>query len=102
MILVSRNWASDSRLLEYVKIRITQLILTLSRESLQRVKFNKHPIWIVLYPEGTRKTSKKLLQVCDHCAVTTFAADRRSHRRSRGRRAWQSSSMCSIPEQRAL
>ncbi|WVQ93203.1 hypothetical protein IAU59_000267 [Kwoniella sp. CBS 9459] len=47
MILISRNWTSDQRLLE---------------QTFSRIKANAHKSWIILYPEGTRRTPKKLLQ----------------------------------------
>ncbi|KAK1922756.1 hypothetical protein DB88DRAFT_496182 [Papiliotrema laurentii] len=47
MILVSRAWTSDARLI---------------KEAFARVNKNKHDVWIVLYPEGTRRTPKKLLE----------------------------------------
>ncbi|ORX39351.1 hypothetical protein BD324DRAFT_326897 [Kockovaella imperatae] len=47
MILVSRNWTNDERLIE---------------DAFARIKQNKHNAWIVLYPEGTRRTSKKVLE----------------------------------------
>jgi 1-acyl-sn-glycerol-3-phosphate acyltransferase len=47
MILVSRRWTNDARLIE---------------RAFARVKRNAHGVWIVLYPEGTRKTSNKLLK----------------------------------------
>ncbi|WVF65533.1 hypothetical protein IAT40_000261 [Kwoniella sp. CBS 6097] len=47
MILISRNWTSDQRLLE---------------QAFSRIKTNGHDSWIILYPEGTRRTPKKLLQ----------------------------------------
>jgi 1-acyl-sn-glycerol-3-phosphate acyltransferase len=48
MILVSRRWTNDARLIE---------------RAFARVKRNEHGVWIVLYPEGTRKTPNKLLEV---------------------------------------
>ncbi|WVR09049.1 hypothetical protein IAU60_006109 [Kwoniella sp. DSM 27419] len=47
MVLVSRDWTSDSRLLE---------------QSFGRIKKNKYDAWIILYPEGTRRTPGKVLQ----------------------------------------
>ncbi|EIW67079.1 hypothetical protein TREMEDRAFT_64948 [Tremella mesenterica DSM 1558] len=47
MILVSRNWTSDEGLID---------------QAFSRVKQNKHKTWIVLYPEGTRRTTEKVLQ----------------------------------------
>ncbi|WWC64009.1 uncharacterized protein I303_106615 [Kwoniella dejecticola CBS 10117] len=47
MILVSRNWTNDQRLIE---------------RAFSRIKANNHPCWIVLCPEGTRRTSFKLLK----------------------------------------
>ncbi|WVW79368.1 hypothetical protein I302_101336 [Kwoniella bestiolae CBS 10118] len=47
MILVSRNWTNDQRLIE---------------QAFQRIKTNEHPCWIVLCPEGTRRTNTKLLK----------------------------------------
>ncbi|GFZ47113.1 hypothetical protein JCM24511_04855 [Saitozyma sp. JCM 24511] len=47
MILVSRRWTNDAGLIE---------------RAFARVKRNEHGVWIVLYPEGTRKTSHKLLE----------------------------------------
>lgn len=50
MILVSRRWTNDAGLIE---------------RAFARVKRNEHGVWIVLYPEGTRKTSHKLLEVSE-------------------------------------
>ncbi|WVQ63890.1 uncharacterized protein L199_002046 [Kwoniella botswanensis] len=47
MILVSRNWTNDQRLIE---------------QAFKRVKENHHPCWIVLCPEGTRRTDSKILR----------------------------------------
>ncbi|WWD21293.1 hypothetical protein CI109_105777 [Kwoniella shandongensis] len=47
MILVSRDWTSDERLIE---------------KAFAQVKENKHDCWIVLYPEGTRRTPNKILR----------------------------------------
>lgn len=47
MILVSRNWTSDQALI---------------KDAFERVKLNKHDCWIVLYPEGTRRSSRKTLE----------------------------------------
>lgn len=46
MILVSRNWTQDHARIE---------------EAFSRVKRNRHATWIVLYPEGTRRTPQKIL-----------------------------------------
>ncbi|WWC73087.1 uncharacterized protein I206_107052 [Kwoniella pini CBS 10737] len=47
MILVSKNWTNDKRLIE---------------RAFSRIKANQHPCWIVLCPEGTRRTKSKLLK----------------------------------------
>lgn len=41
-----------------------------TREAFARVNKNKHDVWIVLYPEGTRRTPKKLLEVSTTCFDT--------------------------------
>ena len=72
MILVSRNWTQDHARIEYVPCpsypsyvdfshRYSGSRLTGSREAFSRVKRNKHATWIVLYPEGTRRTPQKIL-----------------------------------------
>lgn len=33
------------------------------RQAFGKIKRNKHDVWIVLYPEGTRSTPQKLLEV---------------------------------------
>ncbi|WWC91203.1 uncharacterized protein L201_006145 [Kwoniella dendrophila CBS 6074] len=47
MILVSREWTNDQRLIE---------------QAFSRVKKNAHPCWIILCPEGTRRNSSKILR----------------------------------------
>ncbi|KAK8844051.1 hypothetical protein IAR55_006845 [Kwoniella newhampshirensis] len=47
MILVSRNWTNDQNLIE---------------KAFGQVKENEHDCWIVLYPEGTRRTPYKVLR----------------------------------------
>jgi len=47
MIIISRNWTNDASLIE---------------EAFARVKKNRHDCWIILYPEGTRRTPEKLLE----------------------------------------
>ena len=66
MILVSRNWTEDAALIEYAwRIHFAPLPKLIDiREAFSRIKKNRHDAWIVLYPEGTRRTPNKLLQVC--------------------------------------
>ncbi|WRT69079.1 uncharacterized protein IL334_006062 [Kwoniella shivajii] len=47
MILVSRDWTSDKRTLQDAFLRITS---------------NSHPCWIIMCPEGTRRTPSKLVK----------------------------------------
>ncbi|ORY28785.1 hypothetical protein BCR39DRAFT_533849 [Naematelia encephala] len=46
MILVSRNWTDDASSIQ---------------AAFSRIKHNAHDVWIVLYPEGTRRTPRKVL-----------------------------------------
>ena len=65
MILVSRNWTNDERLIERVlpELPISQRRLIRRREAFARIKYNRHKAWVVMYPEGTRRTDAKLLKV---------------------------------------
>ena len=45
------------------------------RQAFSRIKLNKPEIWVVLYPEGTRWTEKKLLQVRRTSLLDAIKAD---------------------------
>ena len=63
MILVSRNWTSDALAVAYARCQDPLLIIR-NRESFARIRRNQHAAWIILYPEGTRRTKRKIVQVC--------------------------------------
>lgn len=48
MIMVKRDWASDSKAAD---------------EAFRRVKENNSPLWLVSYLEGTRVSDKKIAEV---------------------------------------
>ena len=45
--MVTRHWTNDSSLV---------------RKAFERMRRHQHPTWLVLYPEGTRRTAKKLVE----------------------------------------